>query len=310
MSAAPQSTQPLGAAAAAGSAAAAPPVLLPVARVFDGRAGSDGAGVKLTRVLEPAVAQQIDPFLLFDEFRSDSAADYIGGFPPHPHRGFETVTYMLAGRMRHGDNKGNRGDLGPGSVQWMTAARGIVHEEMPQQESGLMWGFQLWVNLPARNKMDDPAYQDIPPERIPQVLRSDGVAVRVIAGSFAGDDGVAVAGPVRERPTGPVYFDVRIPAERSFDWEPPPGHTVLIHGIEGEFAVGPDAVALSPHRMALLHADQPKAMVRMQTGVSPVRFLLIAGRPLREPVAHLGPFVMNTREELSQAVRDYHAGRF
>lgn len=288
----------------------AAPAALRVVRTFDGKDGSDGAGVRLTRVLEPSLAQQIDPFLLFDEFRSDAAADYIGGFPPHPHRGFETVTYMLAGRMRHGDNKGNRGDLGPGSVQWMTAARGIVHEEMPQQESGLMWGFQLWVNLPARHKMDDPAYQDIAAERIPEVRRADGVAVRVIAGAFAGDDGLAVAGPVRDRPTEPVYLDVRVPAGQEFDWTPPPGHTVLLHGIEGEFAVGADAVALRPHRMALLHADVPGAVVRVRAGAVAARFLLIAGRPLREPVAHYGPFVMNHRAELEQAVRDYNAGRF
>lgn len=281
-----------------------------VARVVDGQAGSDGAGVKLTRVLEPGLAALIDPFLLFDEFRSDSAADYIGGFPPHPHRGFETVTYMMAGRMRHGDNKGNHGDLGPGSVQWMTAARGIVHEEMPQQEQGLMWGFQLWVNLPGANKMDDPAYQDIAPERIPQVRRADGVQARVIAGSFAGDDGIPVRGPVRERPTEPTYLDITVPAGQTFLWTAPSGHTVLLHGVEGEFGVGPDAVALRPHRMAILHASGAAAVLRVRAGDTPARFLLIAGKPLREPVAHYGPFVMNTREELMQAAQDYDAGRF
>ena len=283
---------------------------LRVARLVDGRAASDGAGVKLTRVLEPELAALIDPFLLFDEFRSDSASDYIGGFPPHPHRGFETVTYMMAGRMRHGDNKGNRGDLAPGSVQWMTAARGIVHEEMPQQEQGLMWGFQLWVNLPAAHKMDDPAYQDIAPERIPEVRRADGVRARVVAGSFAGDDGRPVQGPVHARPTEPVYLDITVPAGQVFDWTAPPGHTVLVHGIEGECSVGADAAALRPHRMAILRGDEDASVLRVQAASTPARFLVIAGKPLHEPVAHYGPFVMNTREELMQAVQDYQAGRF
>ena len=297
-------------AVAAPAPAAAADALMRVARVVDGRASSDGDGVKLTRVLEPELAALIDPFLLFDEFRSDTAADYIGGFPPHPHRGFETVTYMMAGRMRHGDNKGNRGDLSAGSVQWMTAARGIVHEEMPQQEQGLMWGFQLWVNLPAAHKMDDPAYQDIAPDSIPRVRRADGVQARVIAGRFAGDDGTPVQGPVRERPTQPTYLDLTVPAGQTFHWTAPAGQTVLVHGIEGEFGVGPDATPLRPHRMAILRASDAAAVLQVQTGDTPGRFLLIAGRPLREPVAHYGPFVMNTREEVMQAVQDYQAGRF
>lgn len=282
---------------------------LRVARLVDGRATSDGAGVKLTRVLDPELGALIDPFLLFDEFRSDSAGDYIGGFPPHPHRGFETVTYMMAGRMRHGDNHGNRGDLGPGSAQWMTAARGIVHEEMPQQEEGLMWGFQLWVNLPSAEKMGEPAYQDIAAENIPEVERADGVRARVVAGRFEAD-GRIVSGPVRARPTEPTYLDLTIPADTAFTWDAPAGHTVLVHGIEGEFTVGPEAAQMRPHRMAVLRAGDDARQLRVRTGNAPARFLLIAGRPLREPVAHYGPFVMNTREELLQAVQDYQAGRF
>lgn len=273
-----------------------------IAYVMDGRAAEDGGGVKLTRVLDPRTAKLTDPFLLFDEFRSDAAADYIGGFPPHPHRGFETVTYMMAGRMRHGDNKGNTGDLGPGSVQWMTAARGIVHEEMPQQENGLMWGYQLWVNLPSGDKMGDPGYQDIAPERIPDVeLPADG-RVRVIAGEFGG-----VRGPVAERPTRPVYLDVSLPAGEAFRWTPPAGHTVLVHGVEGEFSLGAKQQAMKARRLAVLGGEGD---VLAHAGDAPARFLIIAGRPLREPIAHYGPFVMNTPDELRQAVEDYQAGLF
>ena len=273
-----------------------------VAYVMDGRAAEDGSGVKLTRVLDPRTAKLTDPFLLFDEFRSDAAADYIGGFPPHPHRGFETVTYMIAGRMRHGDNKGNTGDLGPGSVQWMTAARGIVHEEMPQQENGLMWGYQLWVNLPSDEKMSEPGYQDIAPERIPEVELPAGGHVRVIAGEFGG-----VRGPVAERPTRPVYLDVSLPANQAFRWTPPTGHTVLIHGVEGEFSLAVKQQAMKARRLAVLAGEGD---VLARASETPARFLVIAGRPLREPIAHYGPFVMNTPDELRQAVEDYQAGLF
>lgn len=270
--------------------------------VLDGRAAEDGGGVKLTRVFDPRTAKLTDPFLLFDEFRSDAAADYIAGFPPHPHRGFETVTYMMAGRMRHGDNKGNTGDLGPGSVQWMTAARGIVHEEMPQQEDGLMWGYQLWVNLPASEKMGDPGYQDIAADRIPQVELPRGGRVRVIAGEFGG-----VRGPVAERPTKPVYLDVTLPAGEALRWTPPAGHTVLVHGIEGEFALGAEAQAMKARRLAVLTGDGDVLVRASDDGA---RLLIIAGRPLREPIAHYGPFVMNDADELRQAVADYQAGLF
>lgn len=271
--------------------------------VMDGRAAEDGGGVKLTRVLDPRTARLTDPFLLFDEFRSDDAADWIAGFPPHPHRGFETVTYMLAGRMRHGDNKGNTGDLGPGSLQWMTAARGIVHEEMPQQQDGLMWGYQLWVNLPASEKMGEPGYQDIAAERIPEVALEGGGRVRVLAGRFGETEG-----PVAERPTRPVYLDVSLPPGEALRWTPPAGHTVLVHGVSGRFTLGDEGQAMPARRLAVLTGDGDVLLrADPQSGA---RALVIAGRPLREPVAHYGPFVMNSDEELRQAVADYQAGRF
>lgn len=275
-------------------------------RLLDGVETRDGAGVRLTRVLDPSLAVLADPFLLFDEFRSDSAEDYIGGFPPHPHRGFETVTYMMAGRMRHGDNHGHRGDLGPGGVQWMSAARGIVHEEMPQQEQGLMWGFQLWVNLPGAHKMDPPGYQDIPSEQIPEAALPGGGRVRVLAGAFATADG-ELRGPVRERPTAPTYLDLSLAAGAELEWALPEGHTALLHGIDGE----PEAAGarLRPHRMAIVAAGAG-GVLKVRAGAAAARLLLITGRALREPVAHYGPFVMNTREEVLQAVQDYQSGRF
>ncbi len=271
-------------------------------RVIEGQPTSDGAGVRLTRLLDPRLAATADPFLLFDEFRSDKPGDYIGGFPPHPHRGFETVTYMMAGHMRHGDNKGNTGNLGPGSAQWMTAARGIVHEERPQQENGLMWGYQLWVNLPASEKMGDPAYQDIAAQDIPEARLPDGTRVRVISGEFAN-----VRGPVRPRTTEPIYLDVQLPARTEFKYTPPKDHTTLLHGIDGETHFVAEDHALHAREMALL-SNEGEVLVR--AGDAPARFLLIAGKPIREQIAHYGPFVMNTREEILQAARDFEAGRF
>jgi len=273
-----------------------------IALLLRGQATSDGAGVRLTRMLDTRLAAQADPFLLFDEFRSDKADDYIGGFPPHPHRGFETVTYMMAGHMRHGDNKGNTGDLGPGSAQWMTAARGIVHEERPSQENGLMWGYQLWVNLPSTEKMSDPVYQDIAPQNIPEVALPNGTRVRVITGEFNG-----TRGPVRPRPTEPIYLDVSLPANTEFDYALPPGHTAFVHGVSGELKVGDSPQAVREKEMALLSAQGD---LHVQSGDAPARFLVIAGKPLREQIAHYGPFVMNTREEIMQAARDFEAGDF
>jgi redox-sensitive bicupin YhaK (pirin superfamily) len=273
-----------------------------VARLLKGEATSDGAGVRLTRMLDTRLAAQADPFLLFDEFRSDQPGDYIGGFPPHPHRGFETVTYMMAGHMRHGDNKGNSGDLGPGSAQWMTAARGIVHEERPQQENGLLWGYQLWVNLPAAEKMGEPVYQDIPPQDIPEVSLENGGKVRVITGEFNG-----VRGPVRPRPTEPIYLDVKLPANAQFSHALPAGHTAFVHGIAGELRIGAQAQPVGARELALLTSG---GELQVSAGAEAAHFLVIAGKPLREQIAHYGPFVMNTREEIMQAARDFEAGRF
>src|SRR5918996_1645394 len=205
----------------------------PVVKLVRGRPASDGAGVKLTRVIGSPALPDLDPFLMLDEFRSDDAADYMAGFPDHPHRGFETVTYMLAGRMRHGDHKGNVGLLRPGSVQWMTAGRGIVHSEMPRQHDGLMWGFQLWVNLPARDKMTAPRYQDIPPEKIPEVPLAEGVRARVIAGEAGG-----ARGPVEGIATQPLYLDVRMAPRARVGLPLTPGHNAFAYVYEGRVLLG------------------------------------------------------------------------
>jgi quercetin 2,3-dioxygenase len=271
-----------------------------VTQVVRGQRSSDGAGVRLSRVIGGHALPDLDPFLLFDEFRSDDASDYIGGFPDHPHRGFETVTYMLAGRMRHGDNKGNSGLLVPGSVQWMTAGRGIVHSEMPEQENGLMWGFQLWVNLPAKDKMTAPRYQDIAPERIPEVDAGGGVRVRVIAGRF-GD----VQGPVSAVATDPIYLDVALPAGARFDVPLPEGHNAFAFVFEGAATIAGEQVGRG--ELAVLGRGEK---VELEVGPGGARLVVIAGRPLNEPVAKYGPFVMNTADEIRQAVYDYQSGRF
>ncbi|HEU0277508.1 MAG TPA: pirin family protein [Rhodanobacteraceae bacterium] len=262
---------------------------------------SDGAGVKLKRVIGQPALDMLDPFLLLDEFRSDQAGDYIAGFPEHPHRGFETVTYMLAGHMQHGDNHGNRGDLSPGSVQWMTAGRGIVHSEMPQQENGLMWGFQLWVNLPAKDKMTAPRYQDIAPEKIPVVHPADGVEVRVIAGDFGG-----VSGPVSGIATAPIYLDLAVQSGASISVPLPEGHSAFAYVFEGASAqVAGEALARS--ELAVLGKGES---VTIAGGDMPARVLLVAGQPLKEPVARYGPFVMNTTEQIHEAIADFRAGKF
>jgi redox-sensitive bicupin YhaK (pirin superfamily) len=272
----------------------------PVTKVVRGQRSSDGAGVRLTRVIGGRALPDLDPFLLFDEFGSEEASDYIGGFPDHPHRGFETVTYMLAGRMRHGDNKGNTGLLGPGSVQWMTAGRGIVHSEMPEQEEGLMHGFQLWVNLPAKDKMTAPRYQDIPPGDIPEVDAGNGVRVRVIAGRFRN-----VSGPVSAVATDPLYLDVTLPAGASLEVPLPADDNGFAYVFEGAAKIGGEQVARG--ELAVLGNGE---RVEFAAGAEGARLVLIAGRPLNEPVAKYGPFVMNTNDEIRQAVADYQSGRF
>ena len=275
------------------------PSLRRAVAVMAGRPTSDGAGVKLTRVIGQPALPDLDPFLMLDEFRSDDAKDYIAGFPDHPHRGFETVTYMLAGRMRHEDNKGHTGLLRPGSVQWMTAGRGIVHSELPEQENGLMWGFQLWVNLPARDKMSAPRYQEIQPEEIPEAAIAGGGLVRVIAGRFG-----TVAGPISGVATDPTYLDVTLPAGGRFAHELPAAHNAFVYVFEGAAEIGGEKIARG--RIVVLSRGERIEVTSPEGG----RFLLVAGKPLGEPVAKYGPFVMSTVEELRQAVDDFQAGRF
>jgi len=280
-------------------------------QIIESIATADGAGVKLRRSLGSQRGVHVDPFLMLDEFYSDNPDDYLAGFPAHPHRGFETVTYMLDGHMRHEDHMGNRGDLGPGDVQWMTAARGIIHSEMPQQSEGRMRGFQLWLNLPSREKMKPAAYRDIPSRLIPVVpLAGDGEA-KVIAGTPV-IGAVATAGPVNSGDarltTDPVYIDVHLPAGAVFDVPLPVGHNAFLYLYEGSAKVGPEgAMRPLPHRAAGVLSDGDA--LRVQADAGGVRFLLLAAKPLREPVVQYGPFVMNTREEIEQAVDDYRSGR-
>ncbi len=275
-----------------------------VVRIFTGQPTSDGAGVRLTRVIGTSALDHLDPFLLLDEFKSDKADDYLAGFPDHPHRGFETVTYMLAGAMRHRDHAGNQGELVAGSVQWMTAGRGIVHSEMPQQKDGLMWGFQLWINLPARDKMTAPRYQDIPPEKIPEVELSAGVRARVIAGEAGG-----VRGPVEGIATRPLYLDVRMGAGARVSLDVAAGHNAFAYVYEGRVALDDGSGGTQDVGAGQLAVLSDGDAVTATTTGAPARFLLLAARPLGEPVARYGPFVMNTREELVQAAEDYRSGR-
>ncbi len=273
-----------------------------VQRVVRGQATRDGAGVRLTRVIGGGQLAQLDPFLLLDEFRSDDPGDYIAGFPDHPHRGFETVTYMLAGRMRHRDNQGNEGILRAGSIQWMTAGRGIVHSEMPEQEDGLMWGFQLWVNLPASQKMKAPHYQDIEPSAVPVLRDGAGGTVRVLAGDYRG-----ARGPVQGIPTEPLYLDVELPGGgHELSIPVPVGHTAFAYVFEGSVRMGDKARSIA--RGELAHLEDGDALKSGSDG--PARFILVAARPLHEPVARYGPFVMNTPEEIRQAFDDFQSGRF
>ena len=272
-------------------------------RTLRGEATSDGAGVRLTRVIGGPALPDLDPFLLLDEFGTDRPEDYLAGFPEHPHRGFETVTYMLDGRMRHRDNHGNEGLLTPGSVQWMTAGRGLVHSEMPEQQEGRMRGFQLWVNLPSKEKMAEPRYQEFPSENIPVVQPAEGVRVKVIAG-VVGD----ARGPISQPATDPLYLDIALDAGRTWEYPLPEGHSAFAYVFEGEAAIGEgeDTRRLGTHEMAVLGGGD----VFRVTASNDARLILVAGRPLREPVARYGPFVMNTKQEIMQAFVDFQEGRF
>lgn len=273
-----------------------------VIRTVRGRATSDGDGVRLTRIIGGSELPDLDPFLLLDEFGSDRAQDYIGGFPNHPHRGFETVTYMLDGRMRHSDNQGNSGLLESGSVQWMTAGRGIVHSEMPEQEQGLMRGFQLWVNLPARDKMTAPRYQDIAPRDVPEVTPSAGVRVRVLAGSF-GQTQAAVQGIA----TDPCYLDIHLAVGTHIAVDVATDYSAFAYVYEGSVRIGSATLATERGELAVL---SPGAKFTTRADASGARLIFAAARPLHEPVVRHGPFVMNSRAEITQAIADFQSGRF
>ena len=280
-----------------------------VIRKAHGLPTSDGAGVKLRRVIGTSQLPDLDPFPMLDEFGTDRAEDYIAGFPDHPHRGFETVTYMLDGRMRHRDNHGNEGLLVPGAVQWMTAGRGLVHSEMPEQQEGLMRGFQLWVNLPATLKMSEPRYQEFAPERLPVVHPVGGVTVKVIAGEVADADGTPVRGPIVQPATDPLYLDLDFAPGAAWFFDLPAGHNAFVYVYEGAVSAGEgdDVRTVESHALAVLGGGE---RLTLRADGDGARLILVAGRPLREPVARRGPFVMNTREELMQAFVDYQEGRF
>jgi redox-sensitive bicupin YhaK (pirin superfamily) len=273
-----------------------------VERLVGGQFVMDGAGVKINRVLTQTLQRRLDPFLMLDAFGSDKAGDYIAGFPEHPHRGFETVTYMLTGRMRHRDSAGNEGLVTNGGVQWMTAGRGVIHSEMPEQEEGLMEGFQLWLNLPSADKMSAPWYRDIPAEEVPRLTLDSGALVQVIAGSSHG-----VAGAVQRSGTQPLYLDIELPQGAGFEQALPAGHNAFLYVFRGEVVV--EGKCVPQARMAILDNANGADGVRIKASQGS-RLLLIAGRPLNEPIAQYGPFVMNTQAELIQAVEDFRNGRF
>ncbi len=267
-----------------------------LANIITGQQTSDGAGVKLKRVF--SAKQGFDPFLLFDEFGSDEPADYLGGFPDHPHRGFETVTYMLKGAMLHRDHLGNEGHLRAGDVQWMTAARGIIHSEMPEQENGLLHGFQLWINLPAKEKMKPPHYQDIAAANIPQIDLANGDTIKVIAGEYS-----TIQGAVQGVSTQPLYLDVSLSPQQSLTIPIDARHTAIVYVYQGEVAVD-NKVIQAGQLGQLINGD----VIHIATLTQSAQFLLLAALPLNEPVVQSGPFVMNSVAEIEQAFRDYQNG--
>ena len=270
-----------------------------VERLIAGQATSDGAGVKLTRVLSQDLQRRLDPFLMLDAFGSDKPGDYIAGFPDHPHRGFETVTYMLAGRLRHRDSAGNEGLLQSGGVQWMNAGRGVIHSELPEQTEGLMAGFQLWLNLPAKDKLSAPWYRDLQSAELPE-WHDAGVSARVIAGASHG-----VAGAVQREATAVLYLDLHLEPGTTFEQLVPAEHNAFVYVYRGAVVI--EGQAVPQQRMAIL-ANEGDG-VRVTASAQGARALLIAGRPLKEPIAQYGPFVMNTQQEIFQAVEDFRAGR-
>jgi len=271
--------------------------------VVTGQNTSDGAGVKLIRVINPQ-HHNFDPFILFDEFGSDEPTDYIGGFPDHPHRGFETVTYMLEGAMLHRDHLGNEGHLRKGDVQWMTAAHGIIHSEMPEQEHGLLHGFQLWLNLPAKEKMKPPHYRDIAAQEIPLIELANGGSIKLIAGDYMGDTG-NVSGAVTGVTTQPLYLDVSLKPQQQLDIPINPLHTVLVYVYQGELVISASDKVLKTGQLGQLVAGDN---IHLATQDWSARFLVLAAMPLNEPVVQSGSFVMNTMAEIEQAYRDYRDG--
>ncbi len=277
----------------------------PLQQVVTPTGVSDGAGVRLRRSIATEALDHLDPFFLFDHFGSENPDDYLAGFPMHPHRGIETITYMLDGSVSHRDSIGNSGVIGAGDVQWMTAGSGILHEEMPRAGPRRLDGFQIWVNLPRKLKMTRPRYQDVAAGRIPEVARPDGSRIRVVAGQVDG-----VAGAVREIFADPTYLDVALPAGGTFEQPTPRGHTALLYVFQGEVTVGAASRGAQPvaaPRLAILGDGD---VVRVRAGGAPARFLLLSAQPLHEPYARWGPFVMNTREEVLQALRELREGTF
>lgn len=275
-----------------------------LAAVITGQDTSDGAGVKLKRIVSQQQKNAFDPFILLDEFGSDQALDYIGGFPDHPHRGFETVTYMLEGAMLHRDHLGHEGHLRAGDVQWMTAAHGIIHSEMPEQENGLLHGFQLWINLPAKEKMKPPHYQEFAAAEIPHVALADGGYIKVIAGDYVAET-QKISGPVTGVTARPLYFDVLLSPVQQLDIPIAAQHTVLVYVYKGELAIGAPTQVLQAGQLGqLTNGDN----IRLATQDQPAQFLVLAALPLKEPVVQSGPFVMNSSEEIEQAFRDYRDG--
>ena len=269
-----------------------------ILRTLDSQATSDGDGVKIKRIAANGNMGLLDPFLMLDEIAADDSADYIGGFPPHPHRGFETITYMLDGAFTHRDHMGNEGHLRAGGVQWMTTGRGIIHSEMPEQDEGRLHGFQIWLNLPAKDKMQDPRYQEFEPDSIPELDLGAQSKARIISGELKG-----VRGPITNVATDPTYFDVRLAAGQSMDIPIQASYQGLIYVYQGSIALAGQALKaqqlgqLSEGENVHIEAEQDSG------------FLFLAGAPIREPIANYGPFVMNTREEIQQAIEDYNSGR-
>ena len=268
--------------------------------IVQGQPTRDGAGVNLVRVLTHQWQRRLDPFLMLDEFRSDDPNDYIAGFPEHPHRGFETVTYMLAGQMRHQDNAGHEGVVSPGDVQWMTAGKGILHSETPEQVAGLMHGFQLWINLPAKNKLTKPHYAEVPAVQIPMVTTEEGHQVKVIAGQWH-----ETVGPLQRPDTEPLYLDIQLTGEIPIFVPVPVSHNALVYVVSGEPAISGQRI--TSRRMAVLE-NNPQATGVLIQGNAGDQLLVLSGQPLAEPIVQWGPFVMNSREEIEQAITVYQSG--